>query len=127
MAWTDEDVERWLNDWPLPKDFVWRGEVVYPRYQLKHGYGQWLRTAGSYHPALRGLFRLCCSVIQALPTGAPMPSPEALAALLRPHEPKEQAGLELDAEAPEIGRGVAKAAAERDGLTQPLGEAWPTT
>lgn len=83
MAWTDQDVEKWLADYPLPADFTWHDERAWPRYQLKQGYGQWLRTAGSYHPALRGLFRAVCDLIQAIPAGAPMPSPDELAAQLR--------------------------------------------
>jgi hypothetical protein len=86
MAWTDQDVENWLADYPLPADFTWQGERAWPRYQLKQGYGQWLRTAGSYHPALRGLFRACCDLLQAIPTGAPLPTPDELAAQLRSFE-----------------------------------------
>lgn len=119
MAWDDDDVERWLSDFPLPPDFTWRGEVVYPRYQLKHGYGQWLRTAGSYHPALRGLFRLVCEIIQGLPVGAPMPSSAELVAALKRYE-AAQAPLPLE-------EGPAPGATGGDGLTQPLGEAWPKT
>lgn len=93
--WTDQDVERWLNDYPLPQGFKWRGEVAWPRYELKHGYGQWLRTAGSYHPALRGLFRLVCDVIKGWPDGAPLPSPDQLAGQLRAYE-TVQPSLGLD-------------------------------
>lgn len=79
MAWEREDTERWLDDYPLPADFVHNGEVVYPRYQLRTGYGQWLRTAGSYHPALRGLFALVHEVLaEKSATGARMPTPEEL-------------------------------------------------
>jgi hypothetical protein len=80
--WRDDDVERWLTDHPLPADFVWNGMRVYPRKQLLTGYGQWLRTAGSYNAPLRGLFRLCCDVIIGLPVGQPMPEPKDLALML---------------------------------------------
>jgi hypothetical protein len=112
MAWTDEDVEAWLNDWPLPADFTWKGERVWPRYALKHGYGQWLRTAGSYHPALQGLFRLACQVIQGLPVGTPMPTPAQLVLALKKFETVQ--------EALPIGDVVAN-----DTLQQPMREAWP--
>lgn len=103
-TWNDEDVENWLNDYPLPADFTWGGEKAWPRYQLKFGYGQWLRTAGSYHPALRGLFRLCCDVLQQWPTGQDMPTAEQLAIALQA-EVTMGGALELDPAA-DIGRGV---------------------
>lgn len=133
MAWNDDDVERWLSDFPLPQDLTWRGERVWPRYALRAGYGQWLRTAGSYHAALRGLFRLVAEILKAKPVGAPMPTPEELAAELRAYEAVQGTlGVEDDADAPlkttvadaiggaaierldEIGRGMARAREERD-------------
>jgi len=86
MSWTPDDVERWLNDYPLPKDLRFRGEIVWPRYTLKKGYGFWLRTAGPYHVAFRGLFNLVVQIIQALPVGKAMPTPEQLADKIRAHE-----------------------------------------
>lgn len=74
MPWLPEDTERWLTDYPLPANFVWNGERAYPRYTLKKGYGFWLRTAGPYHAALRGLFALCHQILAGMPVGAPMPS-----------------------------------------------------
>lgn len=83
MAWEREDTERWLNDYPLPADFVYHGQKVWPRYQLKHGYGQWLRTAGPYHVALRGLFAQVHDLLALIPPGGRMPAPDELAAQLR--------------------------------------------
>lgn len=81
--WLPDDTERWLTDFPLPATFLWNGERAYPRYTAKKGYGFWLRTAGPYHPALRGLFMLCHSTLAALRPGVDrMPSGEQLAALL---------------------------------------------
>lgn len=96
-TWNDDDVEQWLTDWPLPADFTWNGQKVWPRYQLKHGYGQWLRTAGSYNPALRGLFRLICEILQAVPDGQAMPTVDQLVAALAAHAAQQPTlGLELD-------------------------------
>lgn len=108
-TWDDDDVERFLNDWPLPAGFIWHGEKAWPRYQLKKGYGQWLRTAGSYHPALRGLFRTICNKLQAWPVGQELPTPDELAAELKAGEELTGSlGLELDPTPPPtaIGRGV---------------------
>lgn len=113
--WTDEDVEKWLNDWPLPADFTWGGEKAWPRYTLKHGYGQWVRTAGSYHPALRGLFRAVCDLLQAWPVGKDLPTPEQLAAELTAGQAvTDSLGLELDETAPPLGRGIDFAAKLRE-------------
>jgi hypothetical protein len=82
-AWTRDDTERWLNDYPLPKDLTFHGERVVPRYALKKGYGFWLRTAGPYHLQLRGLFALVHELL------APMshyPTADQLAELIRRHE-----------------------------------------
>ncbi len=81
--WRIEDTEAWLTDYPLPATFKWNGTRAYPRYTAKKGYGFWLRTAGPYHPALRGLFMLCHHVLAGLRPGVDlMPTPEQLAALL---------------------------------------------
>lgn len=135
MAWNDDDVERWLSDFPLPQDFTWHGEKVWPRYQLRAGYGQWLRTAGSYHVALRGLFRLIAEIIKAKPIGAPMPTPDELAAELRAYESVQGSLGVDDDEQPlqttvadaiggeaidklnTIGRGLERARIERDNPT----------
>lgn len=97
--WTHEDTERWLTDFPLPRDFVFpplpsdvrpvlegrdQGEPnqarAWPLYTAKKGYGFWLRTSGPYHKPLRGLFGLCHEILAAVPIGAPMPGPDELAA-----------------------------------------------
>lgn len=97
-AWTRDDTEHWLTDYPLPADFKWNGARAYPKYRLKKGYGQWLRTAGPYHAALRGLFVLCHELLAALRPGVdPMPSPEQLAALLARHAGR-QGTIQLSAE-----------------------------
>lgn len=93
MNWTREDTERWLNDFPLPADMVFRGERVWPRYRLKKGYGFWLKTAGPYHKAMRGLFALVHQFLEVVPVGQEMPSPEILADKVRAWE-------ELQAELP---------------------------
>jgi hypothetical protein len=82
-AWTREDVERWLTDYPLPANFTYNGARAYPRYRLRCGYGQWLRTAGPYHAALRGLFGLVCDIIIGWPVGQPLPTPDELAQKIR--------------------------------------------
>lgn len=85
-GWNADDVERWLNDFPLPADLEFNGEKVWPRYRLKKGYGFWLRTSGPYHRALRGLFNLVVQIIQAVPVGKIMPTPEQLAEQIRAHQ-----------------------------------------
>jgi hypothetical protein len=96
--WTPDDTERWLNDYPLPRDFVFPplppgvrpvlegrdpGEPnqarAWPLYQVKKGYGFWLRTAGPYHKPLRGLYALVHEIFAGLPIGAPMPTSDELA------------------------------------------------
>lgn len=99
--WTPDDTERWLTDYPLPRDFVFpplpadvrvvlegrdAGEPnqarAWPLYTAKKGYGFWLRTAGPYHKPLRGLFALAHEILATLPLGARMPTPEELASLI---------------------------------------------
>lgn len=99
--WTPDDTERWLSDYPLPRDFVFPplpvdvrpvlegvdpGEPnqarAWPLYTAKKGYGFWLRTAGPYHKPLRGLFALAHEILASLPVGARMPGPEELAKLI---------------------------------------------
>jgi hypothetical protein len=100
MSWEREDTERWLTDYPLPADFVWNDEVVWPRYELKNGYGFWLKTAGPYHPALRGLFGLVHDILaEKSVTGARAPSPDELAAELRAYA-TVQATLGIEDPAP---------------------------
>jgi hypothetical protein len=96
-AWSYDDTERWLTDYPLPAAFMWNGTRAYPRYNLKKGYGFWLRTAGPYHPALRGLFMLAHEILYQIPVGQSMPSGDELAALLL-RQVGRQAALPLSAE-----------------------------
>ncbi|MCM2304076.1 MAG: hypothetical protein NDJ72_05195 [Elusimicrobia bacterium] len=96
-AWTLDDTERWLTDYPLPATFKWNGERAYPRYTLKKGYGFWLRVAGQYYPALRGLFALCHEVLAALRPGVDkMPSGEQLAALVQAWDRSKELPLTAD-------------------------------
>jgi hypothetical protein len=88
-SWEYEDTEAWLNDFPLPRDFVWNGQRVMPLYRLRKGFGFWLRTSGSYHVAFRGLFALCHEILEGIPPGRPMPSPDELAGLLREHAARQ--------------------------------------
>ena len=90
MYWTREDTERWLNDYPLPADMTFRGEKVWPRYALKKGYGFWLRTAGPYHVAMRGLFALIHQFLEEVPVGSPMPTGEILMAKVNHWERLQQ-------------------------------------
>ena len=92
--WLPDDTERWLTDYPLPATFIWNGTRAYPRYRVKFGYGYWLRTAGPYHAALRGLFVLCHEILAACEI---MPTQEQLAALLTRHRDR-QGTLTLSAE-----------------------------
>lgn len=92
--WTLDDTERWLTDYPLPATFKWNGQRAYPRYTLKKGYGFWLRTAGPYYPALRGLFALCHAVLAALRPGVDrMPDGERLAAMVTQWKSSEELPL----------------------------------
>jgi len=77
--WTKDDVQRWLTDYPLPPDFVWRGKKVEPSHRtLKGGFGKWLRET-PYH---QGLFEEICQLIRNMRPGQAMPSPRELARLL---------------------------------------------
>lgn len=97
--WTYDDTERWLSDYPLPRDFVFpplppdvtpilegpgvknaNQALVWPAYNLKKGYGFWLRTAGPYHKPLRGLYALVHEILATIPLGERLPTPEELAA-----------------------------------------------
>lgn len=94
--WTDDDVMRWLDDFPLPADFTWTrtdrvkdtGEkILTPNTPVRpshHGvaYGKWLRET----PYFPGLFERIRDIIQAIPTadaGGVLPTPEQLAEMLR--------------------------------------------
>lgn len=113
-AWSRDDTERWLTDWPLPSDFIFRGAVAWPRYRAKFGYGQWLRTAGPYHAALRGLFLLIHEILAQIPVGHAMPTTDQLVARIREAE-STQGELPLSAEdvADPNPPGMAAAAARR--------------
>ena len=91
-VWTDDDVMRWLNDFPLPADFRWTrvdrardtkkkiespGTLVMPAHRGVV-YGKWLRET----PYFPGLFEAIRDIIKALPEGAPLPTAEELAARL---------------------------------------------
>lgn len=82
--WSSEDTVRYLNRMPLPPDFTWRGLVVQPRYQIKKGYGFWLRTT-PYHP---GLFE---HVNRYVARCEELPEPEAIAAAMNEIEEAEAA------------------------------------
>jgi hypothetical protein len=97
MSWDRDDTERWLSDYPLPRTMTFRGEIVWPSYHLKKGYGFWLRTAGPYHKQMRGLFVLIHEFLSAVPTGQPMPTSEILADRVRAWE-QMQAELPLSDE-----------------------------
>lgn len=99
MSWEREDTERWLRDYPLPRTFMFRGVLVWPDKKLLKGYGQWLRTAGSYHVELRGLFALCHEFLAAVPEGAPMPDGTQLAAMIEAHVSR-QGALPIETEEP---------------------------
>jgi hypothetical protein len=91
-AWTEEDSERWLSDFPLPADFIYRGQPAQPTHRvLKGGYGKWLRET-PYH---RGLFALAHQILAEVPVSQPMPSPQELARKIaeRDGQPRGQAEL----------------------------------
>lgn len=105
--WTDDDVMRYLDDWPLPADFTWtrvdiakdtKEKILTPDTAVRpkhHGvaYGKWLRET----PYFPGLFERVRDVIRAIPigVGAKMPTPEELADLVRrpPEEKSTQPTL----------------------------------
>lgn len=94
--WTDDDVVRYLNDYPLPADFRWTrvdrhrttrektltpDTLVYPSHRgvAERGtYGKWLRET----PYFPGLFEKVRDIIIAIPDDAPLPTPEEIAARL---------------------------------------------
>lgn len=92
QPWNDDDVERWLNDFPLPADFRWtrtdrtkdtKEKILTPDTLVMPShrgvsYGKWLRET----PYFPGLFEMVRDIIQALPEGANLPTPEELAARL---------------------------------------------
>lgn len=83
-AWTHEDTKAYLDDHPLPSDFVWNGKHPVPVHAtLKGGYGKWLAET----PNHRGLFPLIHRILGPLPS---LPQPrtqtaatDALVALIR--------------------------------------------
>lgn len=85
--WSDEDTERYLNRMPLPREFTWKGVLVQPRYQIKKGYGFWLRTT-PYHP---GLFE---HVHRFIAHCEELPEPEEIAAAMNVVEEEEAARQE---------------------------------
>lgn len=88
MSWERDDVIRFLDDYPLPKDFTWGGMVAQPRYHVT-GYGKWLFESGPYYPALRGLPQLICEVLpEFVERELRIPLPEELAAILSQKEAK---------------------------------------
>jgi hypothetical protein len=102
--WTKEDTERWLDDFPLPSDFVWPpapaadARTVTPSHRiLKGGYGKWLRET-PYH---RGLFAQVHEILAAVPIGATMPSPVELTRRLMERGPEGDLPLEKAAEKPD--------------------------
>ena len=91
--WTSDDTEEWLKHNPLPGDFRYPGHekdrdgkriwaTVLPTYQIKHGYGFWLRTT----PYFPGLFEEIHAILAPWPENEPMPAPEALGAILHARE-----------------------------------------
>jgi hypothetical protein len=100
-TWTKEDTERWLDDFPLPSDFVWppapspEARTVMPAHRiLKGGYGKWLRET-PYH---RGLFAQVHEILAAVPIGATMPSPVEVTRRLMERGPEGALPLEKPTE-----------------------------
>lgn len=54
LPWTIQDTVDYLNDSPLPTDFLWEGKAAVPAHRQVTGYGKWLKET-PYH---RGLFPL---------------------------------------------------------------------
>ena len=82
-AWTREDSIAYLNDHPLPTDFLWNGEPVVPKHREVMGYGKWLAEG----PNHRGLFPIIHGVLKPR-TSFPRPrtqtaATDALVALIR--------------------------------------------
>lgn len=82
-AWTIEDTMAYLDDNPLPTDFLWQGKNPVPKHREVTGYGKWLKET-PYH---RGLFPLIHRLLEPLPS---LPKPrtqtaatDALVALIR--------------------------------------------
>lgn len=96
--WTLDLTEAWLTEYGLPVEFRWTrtdknfdgsmtstpGAVVLPQYQIKKGYGFWLRTT----PYFPGLFELVHQILDRWPEADAMPSAEAMAELLKKHAEK---------------------------------------
>lgn len=104
--WTDDDVMRWLDDFPLPADFTWTRvdrtkdtrEKIYTANtpvrpaHLGVAYGKWLRET----PYFPGLFEQIRDIIQAVPAGVAMPTPDELAERLRSGAgPQQQVTFDL--------------------------------
>ena len=94
--WTDDDVMRWLDDFPLPADFTATrvdrvkdsDEKIFtpntPVRPAHHGikFGKWLRET----PYFPGMFEQIRDIIRAIPTadqGGILPTPEQLAEMLK--------------------------------------------
>lgn len=86
--WTDYDVERWLNDYPLPADFRWTrvdrnkttkaktltpSTLVMPTHRGL-SYGKWLHET----PYFPGLFEAIRDIILSIPPEGALPTPEQL-------------------------------------------------
>jgi hypothetical protein len=86
--------EGWLNDYPLPCEFVWldrygKARRVLPTYRIKGGYGKWLRET----PYFPGLFEEIHHIIALTPSDTVM-TPEWLATQLDARRPRgEQQNL----------------------------------
>jgi len=66
--WHRDATMRYLNDFPLPRDFKWPhrdgGEhIVQPSHEQVIGYGKWLRET----PYFPGLFELLHDILDAAP------------------------------------------------------------
>lgn len=108
MSWEREDIIRFLDDYPLPKDFTWGGMIVQPRYHVT-GYGKWLFESGPYYPALRGLPQLLCEIVPEFVTREQrLPLPEELAAILTQQETKLGPLFRLHAPPPDMTNGYGR-------------------